>query len=236
MQMTAITNCFALTALAWGLGAVLPTARADEPVAQRKSFVQKTKDFTEEDIVEFRRAYEHGTEMLRTFIKGDTPESPEETAAAVMRGRSFALRVLGETHAVNQRNVVIRNLAVYSPTARFEGGYSLTAWPAADALVQMGSRSYDAIYSRLGDPCNELDIALIVHIVLNIDGRELGVCRLKIKEREIAKDDTSPFAKNLKRVLAILEDANLPREKYSPSVIYQEGLKNPKLLQTEDDE
>lgn len=236
MRMTVITGYFLLTASVCSLGVVVRRVPADESVVQTRAFVERTKDFTEEDIVEFRRTYERGTEMLRTFIKGDTPESPEETAAAVMRGRSFALRVLGETHAVNQRRVVIRNLIVYSPSARFEGGNGLTAWPAADALVQMGSHAYDAIYARMDEPCSALDMALILHIVLNIDGRELGIARLKIQERKLAPDDRRLFVKNLARLISILESDEYSSPKYSPGAIYREGQKNPKLLQAEDDE
>lgn len=240
MRMTVITDSLPRIGLVFGLAViVVPTVFADEPPAQPKTLLQKTKDFTEKDIVEFRRAYEHGTAMLATFIRGNSlfPKSREEAAAELVAGRAFALRVTGQTRAVERASDVARNLSYYAPNVAWrEGRYVLTDWPAADALVQMGSHAYDAIYARMDDPCSALDMGLLLHIVLTIDGRELGIHRLKIKQRELAADDQRPFVKHLRELITMLESDDCLTPKYSPNRIYAEGQKNPRLLQTDDDE
>jgi len=225
-----------------GLHLALPIIAcvAEETPTRSDATHRKTTAFTQEDIAAFRDEYSHGSDLLGAFIKGSPPilRTREEMAEERRLGRGFALRVLGQARVVERRSDIVRNLTYYYPGSAWnEGRYALTDFPAVDALVKMGSHAYDALYSRLGEPCSELDIALIVHIVLNVDGRELGICRLKIKQRgQGAEEDGTPFAKNLSRVLAIFDDEELPREKYSPVLIYREGQTNPKLLEAEPDD
>ncbi len=156
--------------------------------------------------------------------------SPEEYQAK--KERSGALHVLRDVVTTIRPTVIAKNnLAFYHRhVLHAEGRYELTDWPAADTLVTIGSRSYPAIFERMEDHCDELDVRLLAQIFASIDGRELAIQRLKIYQREHPKnammpDDEFPQHFNIRKVLALLEDPDFDKGKYSPTKYYTQVLK-----------
>lgn len=165
-------------------------------LAQEVAPPQRTISWDQDTIARFRDQFLSQLRSLADFAGRPCPAGDTPVDRRTQKLRGTALRVLSSMQpAANATEIAKNNLSLYRQYPAFEGRYELTDWPAADALVQMGSLAYPAIYSRLGDPCSELDIALIVHIVLNVDGRELGAHRMKIKLREYGSPDERPFTR-----------------------------------------
>ncbi len=197
---------------------------------------QEGATWNTDSIARFKEVVMPQVDSLGAFASLESHRAATTDANQEQRTRALALKALSEIRIHSHAADIARNnLSLYRPALAFEGRYELSDWPGADALAKMGSNAYPAIFSRLSNPCSELEIALAVHIVLRIDGRELGICRLKMKQRDVGENNSS-LRINLRRVLTIIEDKDLAPAKYSPKVIYREGQKNPKLLQADDDE
>ena len=174
-------------------------------------------------------------DSLAAFAGRKNPESDSPADKQLRHERAGALKAIGSIESVlgsvRTQDIVDKNLTFYSRLViATEGRYALTDWPGADALVRMGSRAYPAIFNRMNDACDELEIRVLAQIIINIDGRELAAHRLKIRQRDYRKEFGQPGNeddrwKNHVRVLAILEDPEYSDEKYSPTAYYKANMK-----------
>ena len=82
----------------------------------------------------------------------------------------------------------------------------LWCYPAANALVEIGSPGLEAIFGddRMADgPVDDEDLRLIAWVIYLVDGRDLGLARLNLKLSEIRTFYPRTYPDNLSRLLGV---------------------------------
>jgi hypothetical protein len=122
--------------------------------------------------------------------------------------RAEAMRLLGASRDPQAAEVLSRNTtfkagsrrAVLSPVGSF---------PAALALVEIGSPAIPALYGRLARDVPDLEIKMIAFVINEIDGSELGAFR--IRELIKRRGQTERQSANAERLLKFLETTDFRR-------------------------
>jgi len=108
--------------------------------------------------------------------------------------KAAAMWLLGEWRAEEARYLLIREIELTDPLSAF-GRRPLDAYPAAQALAEIGSPAANEILVRLRRPANDRELLLFAWVIYLTDGKELGQARLKIAasgpQTEIAKENLS---------------------------------------------
>jgi hypothetical protein len=115
----------------------------------------------------------------------------------------FAIQLLGEWRAEEACHLVVREIELTEPLLAF-GRRPLDAYPAAQALAEIGSPAANEILVRLRRPANDRELLLFAWVIYLIDGKELGQARLKIAasrpQTQIAKENLSRLMDLFNRV------------------------------------
>ena len=87
--------------------------------------------------------------------------------------------MLGQMQASAASNVLLKNINVRTIViSRLD---PLSTHPAAHALVQIGSPIYPSFFGYCGQELTESNVRLLAYVVRGIDGKGVGVFRLRDK-------------------------------------------------------
>jgi len=118
--------------------------------------------------------------------------------------KAFAIHLLGEWRAEEAGYLLVREIELTEPLFAF-GRRPLDAYPAAQALAEIGSPAANEILVRLRRPANDRELLLFAWVIYLIDGKELGHARLTIA----ASRPQGPVAKeNLSRLTELFSRIN----------------------------
>lgn len=191
------------------------------------------------DARRYARNHELAMGQLRVILTGN--DAPKTTIVAWREYRTATLlptlqsleRIPPDSSLIDR---AISHLTLFSTGWAGEGQYMLTDWPAADALVKIGSIVYPNLYRRLDSPCDDLELALIGWIVYSIDGTRIAPIRIEdriafIQGLEKLKPNTYNYSgtyANLRKLHEMLSDPAFP-SKYNPTQIREKRVTESKL-------
>lgn len=142
-------------------------------------------------------------------------QSPQDTPEADRR-KLAAVRMLGRYRAYGACGFLVREIEYSSPWMD-NRLHVLRDYPAARALVDIGSPSYHAILSRLSGAVSDRELRLFAFVVKLIDGKEIGLARLELSLRT---ERLEQRARNLSRLIELYKtiDFGDPREVPRPKL------------------
>jgi hypothetical protein len=113
------------------------------------------------------------------------------------------IELLGEYRAVEGANMLVKRIDYSPPGLRDRELHPLNKYPAAKALVSIGSASFPAINRRLAHPVTDRQLAILAWVIYLIDGEELGKYRLDLTaaDRLDAQGDVPDHLRNVERLL-----------------------------------
>lgn len=144
---------------------------------------------------------------------GDTQDLAQDKRIA-------AIKALGELRAAESSQLLAANVAVKD---RDDDGMSrLRGYPAAKALVLIGSHCYPSVFSRFRQELTESEIRLFAAVALEIDGKAVAIFRfeheydeyLKRAEERAQKDfgqvtpESTSFTKNMRAAIEKMRSMN----------------------------
>lgn len=175
---------------------------------------------------EGRDSQSPGTWALEGFQSHD-PQARAEAVRSLIRGRSEivntltrlaasksgdrlaryvkydAIRLLGAYRASEACDVLIDEID-YAPGMEVSERGPLSRYPAAEALVQIGSPAAERVLTRVKKPTSAAQARLFAYVVYLIDGKELASARLEIAvaraEEDAARANLSRFVELFKGI------------------------------------
>jgi hypothetical protein len=140
--------------------------------------------------------------------------------------RATAARMLGQMRAPNASKVLMEHIELRSMV--FTNLSPLSTHPAAQALVAIGSPVYPDLFAHCGRELSDKKVRILAYVVRGIDGKEVGVFRLRDKldkyQAEMRKgvadtgfDLTNPdLVRNLERLIELVGSDELDNVKNFP--------------------
>lgn len=184
---------------------------ASEPEATVAPRIQ-----TGEDAKRFARANEVGLAQIVKLLS-NVPEDDDGyrnykrtvlvPALHSLSGRPRPEDYLAET--------LLTRVKLYSTGVSLEGSRELPNWPAANVLIKIGSPVYPMFFDHLGQELDDLEMALMAHIMYQIDGTKIALVRLdeqlkytRARERSSNFNDHPPqqLWKNLDKLREMLSN------------------------------
>ena len=145
----------------------------------------------------------------------DEPVDPYEGSPQVR-----AIELLGEWRDADASYLLAHNIRAASDDSDVPLG-PLACFPAAQALVQIGSPAIDVMLRDclLDGRVDDADLRLFAWVIYLVDGKDLGLARLKLKAEEWSKARESLAANSL-RLLAIYKgiDFDDPQQWPRPAI------------------
>lgn len=142
-----------------------------------------------------------------------------EVASAAVRqpheryARTRAILLLGEYRALEAVKPLADQVSCSGEVPVWEP-HPLNRYPAAYALVQIGSPSIRALLDRVAQRSSEEELRIIAFVVYMIDGKELGLTRLRLALGEAAAP--GPRKDNLLRLIDVYKPIDFHNPKQWP--------------------
>ena len=127
--------------------------------------------------------------------------------------RRIALYTIGQWRLAEAAYTLCRQIDYTSPLDPLLGRgphVPLTDYPAAGALVEIGSPAMRAILTeRMAEEIPDDQLRLFAWVIYKIDGRELGLTRLNLEAGQRGRTTSWTKEKNLARLIEILQSHRL---------------------------
>lgn len=129
------------------------------------------------------------------------------------------IRLAGEMRLFDCSRLLADNIDVEAAAAFGDG--PLRGYPAAEALVEFGSRGYNGVFERLEHGTSDRQLRIIACVFLQVDGKALAALRLenKLQEHLIGRPFQSvddDLAKNLRRLREIISTVDFTKAENWP--------------------
>jgi len=144
-----------------------------------------------------------------------------------VEGRRRAMVLVGELRAVGAVSLLAPHLGEsFHDPALWSYRHPLDCYPAARALLHVGSPAVTGVLTRVNLGVSEEEMNVIAWWFYSLDGKELGLCRLKLALKS-GKNFTEDGRANLARLIKLYEsiDFNDPRQWPRPRTQAKEGTR-----------
>jgi len=222
---------FAALACARGAGGAEEASRMDQRFMKERAAIQDARDD--------RRRADSAMGNLTALLRKPPPDDPGDARSENVLVRAPALQLLGEHRAGYAAELILNNLMVWGSdhlTDRHEPKES-RHWPATRSLVQIGSPAIPELFQYLEKPRERMELLLVAHIFLEIDGAELAQTRLRIEmDRRRANLDELPAPpkdislRHLEEIQKLIADPLLTKSPdLVPSQIFLKQIREDRL-------
>jgi len=176
-------------------------SRAEDNEAGAATFARRLMSPNGEEraraFAELMKAREKSADSL-LIVAHSTGDEPHQVYA-----RQQAIVAIGELRAVEGIAFLARHLTCSFGTASWHA-HPLDRYPAARSLWKIGSPAVPAVLGRLNVDISQEEINVIAWWVYSLDGKELGLARLKL-ELETGKKVPDKRRANLMRLIEVYQ-------------------------------